>query len=172
MQENEKNEKQSDYDGIEYNSETRNKLPFSFKLIALILLGFGIYYTPSYLPGISGWTQEGEFNSDMEVYKKKLEAVVVDSIQYDKFFNNAAAVEEGKALYATQPCAACHGAGAEGLIGPNLKDTEWVYGGDAKAIFKSINIGRPKGMPAYKGQIPTDDILKLTAYVHSLSATP
>lgn len=171
MQENNENQK-SDYDGIEYKEETRNKLPFSFKLIALILLGFGIYYTPSYLPGISGWTQEGEFNSDMEAYKKKLAATAVDSVQYDKYFTDAAAIEAGKQLFATQPCAACHGAGAEGAIGPNLKDATWLYGGTAKAIFKSIEIGRPKGMPAYKGQLATDDVLKLTAFVHSLSANP
>ncbi|MCK6600374.1 MAG: c-type cytochrome [Bacteroidetes bacterium] len=170
MEENKEKQSGSDYDGIEYREETRHKLPISFILIALVLLGFGIYYTPTYLPIVSGWTQEGEYNEEKALLEKKAASMVVDSVKYDQYFGDAAAIEAGKALYSTQPCAACHGPAGEGAIGPNLTDAEWVYGGDAKAIYKSIENGRPKGMPAYKGQIQTDDVLKLTAFVHSLSA--
>ncbi|NUQ80383.1 MAG: c-type cytochrome [Bacteroidetes bacterium] len=171
MENQEKPKPESDYDDISYRNESKHKLPFSFIVLALILLAFGVYYIPQYLPGISGWTQEGEFKETMAVYEKKKAAATADTIQYDMYYGVAEAIAAGGTTYAAT-CSPCHGAAGEGGIGPVLNDAEWLYGGDPKPIYKSIEVGRPKGMPGYKTQFSQDDLLKLTAFVHSLSVKP
>ena len=81
---------------------------------------------------------------------------------------DAAAVQEGKALFASMNCVYCHGAQASGLIGPSLNDQGWRYGGAPAELFKSIAEGRPKGMPAWGARLPPDQIWKLVAYLESL----
>ena len=81
------------------------------------------------------------------------------------------AVQQGKALYIKMNCAGCHGYGAGGGMGPNLKDGYWRYGGTPVAVFKSIHDGRPQGMPAWSPALPAQEIWKIVAYIQSLGGT-
>jgi len=84
------------------------------------------------------------------------------------FEGDAAAVQEGKRLFGAMNCVYCHGAQASGLMGPSLEGPGWRYGGAPAEIYNSIHDGRPKGMPAWGGRLPPDQIWKLVAYVESL----
>jgi cytochrome c oxidase cbb3-type subunit III len=84
------------------------------------------------------------------------------------FEDDAAAIGEGRRLYAWYNCAGCHFNGGGG-IGPPLMDDEWVYGGEAENIYDSIYRGRPNGMPAFGGRIPEVQMWKIAAYVRSLN---
>lgn len=67
-------------------------------------------------------------------------------------------------------CAACHGAGGEGLPavgGPALNDAIWLYGGSAGEIGKQILAPRHGVMPAWQGRLDPVTIKMLAAYVHS-----
>ncbi|HEX3233600.1 MAG TPA: c-type cytochrome [Gemmatimonadales bacterium] len=75
-------------------------------------------------------------------------------------------------------CYACHGANAEGTVGPNLTDAEWLHSdGSYDAIVKQVTTGVPKEqsksgivMPPRGGSTITDDEVKaVAAYVYSLS---
>src|SRR4051794_18315048 len=75
-------------------------------------------------------------------------------------------------------CYACHGANAQGAVGPNLTDAEWIHSdGSYDAIVKQVTTGVTKEesksgipMPAKGGSTITDDEVKaVAAYVHSLS---
>ena len=75
-------------------------------------------------------------------------------------------------------CYACHGANAEGTVGPNLTDAEWLHSdGSYDAIVKQVTTGVPKEqsksgivMPPRGGATITDDEVKaVAAYVYSLS---
>lgn len=79
------------------------------------------------------------------------------------------ALQDGARLYAWYNCSTCHGPYGGGGIGPALRDTNWIYGGDPVSIFASIVEGRPDGMPTWRGSIPEDDVWKLVAFVRSLS---
>ncbi len=81
------------------------------------------------------------------------------------------AVQQGLNLYIKMNCAGCHGYGAGGGMGPNLKDGYWRYGGTPVAVFKSIHDGRPQGMPAWYPALPTQEIWKIVAYIQSLGGT-
>lgn len=78
------------------------------------------------------------------------------------------AVQQGEQLFVAMNCAGCHGYGATGGMGPNLKDGYWRYGGTPANIYKSIYEGRPQGMPAWNPALPPLEIWKLVAYVESL----
>jgi mono/diheme cytochrome c family protein len=75
-------------------------------------------------------------------------------------------------------CYACHGSNAQGTVGPNLADAEWLHSdGSYDAIVKQIMTGVPKEesksgivMPPRGGSTITDDEVKaVAAYVYSLS---
>ncbi|MBE2250754.1 MAG: c-type cytochrome [Myxococcus sp.] len=78
------------------------------------------------------------------------------------------AIAEGQKVYAGT-CAACHGANAEGLVGPNLTDKFWIHGASGTAILKAVAEGFPdKGMPAWGPVIGDTKARNVTAYVLSL----
>lgn len=75
-------------------------------------------------------------------------------------------------------CYACHGSKAEGLVGPNLTDSEWIHSkGTLEDIEAQIKHGVPKEgsksgipMPPLGGSaISDEDVKACAAYVHSLS---
>ena len=68
-------------------------------------------------------------------------------------------------------CAQCHGSDAGGAKGfPNLRDKDWLYGGDVASIETTILNGRNGVMPALGAAIGGEaGIMELTNYVRSLS---
>ena len=86
------------------------------------------------------------------------------------YANNSEAIAEGRRLYNWYNCVGCH-AGGGGGMGPPLMDEEWIYGSNPANIFETIVKGRPNGMPAYGGKIPSDHVWKLVAFVQTLGGT-
>jgi mono/diheme cytochrome c family protein len=75
-------------------------------------------------------------------------------------------------------CYACHGTNAQGLVGPNLTDAEWIHSkGTYEDIVAQVIKGVPKEesksgivMPPRGGSTISDDEVKaVAAYVYSLS---
>ena len=75
-------------------------------------------------------------------------------------------------------CYACHGSNAEGSVGPNLTDAEWIHSkGSYDEIVAQVIKGVPKEesksgivMPPRGGSTISDDEVKaVAAYVYSLS---
>ena len=89
-----------------------------------------------------------------------------------------AAIAQGDSIFhSAGNCYACHGANAQGAVGPNLTDAEWIHSdGSYDAIVKQITTGVPKEesksgipMPPKGGSTITDDEVKaVAAYVYSL----
>jgi cbb3-type cytochrome c oxidase subunit III len=90
-----------------------------------------------------------------------------------------AAIALGDSLFHSKGnCYACHGATAQGAVGPNLTDAEWIHSdGSYDAIVKQITTGvtaeESKSkipMPPKGGsQITDDEVKAVAAYVFSLS---
>ena len=90
-----------------------------------------------------------------------------------------AAIAKGDSIFHKDGlCYACHGSNAEGAVGPNLTDAEWLHSdGSYDKIVATITSGVPtekakKGvaMPPKGGSSITDDQVKaVAAYVYSLS---
>ena len=89
-----------------------------------------------------------------------------------------AAIAQGDSIFHTKGlCYACHGTNAQGTVGPNLTDAEWLHGdGSLDFIVATVTSGIPaekakKGvpMPPKGGSAITEDEVKaVAAYVYSL----
>lgn len=90
-----------------------------------------------------------------------------------------AAIAQGDSIFhKTGNCYACHGANAQGTVGPNLTDAEWIHGdGSYEMIVATVTSGIPAEkskskipMPPKGGSTITDEQVKqVAAYVWSLS---
>jgi cbb3-type cytochrome c oxidase subunit III len=90
-----------------------------------------------------------------------------------------AAIAQGDSIFHKDGmCYACHGSNAEGAVGPNLTDAEWLHGdGSYDMIVATVTSGIPaektkKGiaMPPKGGSSINDAQVKaVAAYVYSLS---
>lgn len=83
---------------------------------------------------------------------------------------NNEAISLGKEVYANR-CAMCHGENGEGMIGPNLTDDYWIYGGSAKEISEVIMNGSPNGMPGSKNVLTTAEIEQVVTYLMEIKGT-
>lgn len=77
------------------------------------------------------------------------------------------AVQAGEAVF-QQNCVVCHGADLEGGIGPSFLDDEWLHGGQARDVLRTITEGVPaKGMVPWGGILSPEQINQVAAYVIS-----
>ena len=83
-----------------------------------------------------------------------------------------------KVFHGPGNCYACHGTNAQGAVGPNLTDAEWLHSkGTFDDLVAQVNHGVPKEesksgipMPPKGGSsISDDDVKAVAAYVYSLS---
>lgn len=83
-----------------------------------------------------------------------------------------------KVYHGAGNCYACHGTNAQGAVGPNLTDAEWIHSkGTLDDIAAQVTNGVPKekaksGIPMPPkggGTLSDDDIRAVAAYVYSLS---
>ena len=82
------------------------------------------------------------------------------------YAGDAAAAAEGKKLFLKTGCYACHGHEAEGAVGPNLTDDEWIYQPTDSMIFNAIAKGR-RGtvMAPFSDQLKPDQIWKIVEFL-------
>ena len=145
-------------DGIE---EYDNPLPDWW----LGLLWFSIVWAFGYAVHyhfIADRSQVKELAAEMAAAQLRWPAQARAEIQ---FTMTEASAEAGLAVY-TQNCAPCHAAGLEGLIGPSFLDDEWVHGGTATDVLRTIREGvLDKGMVAWDGILSPEQINDVAAYI-------
>ena len=138
-----------------------------FSLVYLVLYpGLGTY------AGVLGWSAQNQYDDEQK------QAAAQYGPIFDKYLKqdiklvaaDPAARAIGERLFLTY-CAQCHGSDAGGGTGfPNLRDNDWLYGGDPATIKASITDGRNGRMPPMGGAVGGEDGVKDVAhYVLSLS---
>ncbi|MFO1255804.1 MAG: cytochrome-c oxidase, cbb3-type subunit III [Sphingomonadaceae bacterium] len=181
-----------EWDGIE---ELNNPLPrwwvITFWITFVFALGYVVVYPAIPMlnkgtEGVWGWSSRGQLEAEMiaaQAERKpvldKIAATPIELIAADpKLLDQAKA--GGRAAF-KQNCAQCHGSGAAGAIGyPNLKDRDWLWGGNIKDIETTITHGirspgvsatRTSAMPNFgkDGILQGGQIADTAAYVLSLS---
>ena len=159
-----------DYDGIhEYDNDMPPwwKMGFGFTIV------FAFVYVGYYHVTTKGQLQIAEYETEMRQAALLVSAGVDDPTKLTTYLalNTKADLSSGKSIFATN-CAPCHGANAEGKVGPNLTDDYWLHGGELNHVYKTIKFGIPsKGMVAWKGQLSGQQILQVTSYALSLHGT-
>src|SRR5215204_4168632 len=86
----------------------------------------------------------------------------------NEYEENAYALSEGKRLFSAYNCNGCHAQGGGGM-GPPLMDDRWIYGARPEQVFATIVVGRPNGMPSFRGKVPDFQVWQIAAYVRSMS---
>ena len=137
-----------------------------FSLIYLLLYpGLGRFI------GLFEWDQVSQYENEVE----NIEAQYADI--YNRFMSqdivelakDNAAQKTGNRLYVNY-CATCHGSDARGAPGfPNLRDSEWLYGGTPDAIKLSIVNGRSGVMTPWGAALGEEGVKSVAAYVQHLS---
>lgn len=121
--------------------------------------------------GVLGWTSVGAYNTEMEAADKKYGEQYANYLKQDvaELATNKDAIITGSRLFSTY-CTQCHGSDAGGGPGfPNLRDGDWLWGGDVAQIKQTITNGRMAAMPAWGAVLGEDGVKNVTAYVMSLS---
>jgi len=163
-----------EYDGIQ---ELNNPMPpwwlYGFYLTIALSVVYLLYYD------VTGWgpSQIDEYEQEMAAAAERYGPVntEIDVADYSELvaFTDLQNLEAGRVLYMSPAnlCVTCHGANAQGLVGPDLTNEFWKHGCDLEAIMISIKSGFPSmGMPAYgSGVSLTDEQLQqLSSYLISI----
>ncbi|AHJ95350.1 cbb3-type cytochrome c oxidase N-terminal domain-containing protein [Hymenobacter swuensis] len=159
-----------DYDGIH---EFDNDLPPWWKYGFVLTAIFAGCYLTYYHVLQNGQLQGAEYAAEMQQAALMVSTTSDDPNQLTTYTALTAPAElsSGKSLFATN-CAPCHGANAEGKVGPNLTDEFWLHGGEVNHVYKTIKFGvNGKGMVAWKGKLSGKQILQVSSYILSLQGT-
>ena len=162
------------YDGIK---ELDNHLPPWWTNLFYLTIAFSVVYVLIYHVFDVAPLQEEEYNLAMadaakqkEMRLASVEEVFVDETTVE-FVDNADAITEGATIYARN-CVVCHGANAEGGIGPNLTDQYWIHGGSISDIFSVIKYGvQEKGMIPWQTSLTPSQMQNVASYIYTLEGT-
>ncbi len=161
-----------DFDGIK---ELDNKIPPWWNALFYGAIIFGIIYMIDYHVIGDGNVQETEYNQEMEEAALQLELLsksgALISEETVTLLTDEVSLLAGKDIF-VKSCAACHGMGGEGLVGPNFTDDYWIHGGSIKNMYKIITDGVPaKGMISWKSQLSPNQIQEVASYIRTLRGT-
>jgi cytochrome c oxidase cbb3-type subunit 3 len=165
-----------DEDLAEYN----NPLPRWWMWLFYLTIAFALVYLALYpglggYAGIFGWTSRGEHEAETKQAESQYGPIFNKFAQQDLAVvaKNPEARAIGQRLFLTY-CSQCHGSDAGGGFGfPNLRDKDWLYGGEPESIKASIMNGRTGTMPPL-GQVLGSEVAvkEMANYVLSLSDSP
>ena len=162
-----------DYDGIQ---ELDNPTPAWFMWLFYGTIAFGISYLLIYHVFGIGQLQDEEYKTEVALADSAKKVYLSNAAnQVDettvKLVTDAPTIASGKAIF-SQTCAACHGADAQGNVGPNLTDDYWLHGHKINDVFKTIKYGvAAKGMPTWEKQLSPKQISEVANYIKSLRGT-
>ena len=161
------------YDGIE---EFDNPLPAWWFYMFVITIVWGVGYLIVYpgmgnFAGAIGWTQVGQYDKEVAKAEEKYRHVRDRylALPIAEIADDPAVRKMGMRMFANN-CAQCHGADAGGAYGfPNLRDDDWIYGGDPDTIEATLVNGRQAAMPAWGSIIGDDGVADVTQYILGLN---
>ncbi len=156
--------------------EYNNPLPRWWLWLFYITMAFAGVYLFLY-PGLGTyagflkWTHQDQYAQEMEAANQKYGPLFAKyaGTPIAQLAADDDALKIGQRLFVNY-CASCHGSDAGGGPGfPNLRDGDWLYGGEPEAIKTSILDGRSGAMPAWGAVLQEQGVDEVTAYVVSLS---
>ncbi len=156
----------------EYNNPLPRWWLWMFYLSMLFALAYlALYPGLGSYRGLLNWSQTSAYEQEVQAADakfgplfKKYAAIPVEQLARDPD-----ALRIGQRLFVNY-CAGCHGSDAGGGPGfPNLRDKDWLYGGQPDTIVASILDGRTGSMPAWGTVLDSKEIDAVVAYVQTLS---
>lgn len=158
------------YDGIE---ELDHGIPNWFRVLFYGTIAFGMaylfYYTAGEGPTLVEEYERVRRNDEIAAFERtKIGARVASEDELLAIAREASRKEAGAAIFRSK-CVSCHGARAQGGIGPNLTDEYWIHGGRISEILATVTKGvLDKGMPPWGSMLSDEDVQSVVAYVWSV----
>jgi cytochrome c oxidase cbb3-type subunit 3 len=156
--------------------ELNNPLPRWWVNLFYITLVFSAVYLVFYpglgsFEGVLGWSQTGQYDEEVKAadaaYGPLFEKYLARDLK--TVAADPEATRIGARLYANY-CTGCHGSDARGARGfPDLRDGDWLFGGEPEAIKTSIMEGRQGMMPAWEESLEDEGVRNVAEYVLGLS---
>jgi cytochrome c oxidase cbb3-type subunit 3 len=162
------------YDGIQ---EYDNPLPGWWKNLFIATIAFAVFYLIYFHAGAPGRTIQDSFDREaaavFELRYSRIGILEPNRETLLKFMNDKEWLAVGRSVFKAN-CVSCHGAEAQGIIGPNLTDDHWINVEKIEDIARVIGEGAANGsMPAWKNRMTHPNQIVLTAaYVASLRSQP
>lgn len=163
-----------DYDGIR---ELDNITPPWFTAAFLGTILFSIVYLYRYHVAHSAPLMAEEYQievTEAEAAIKAYQEAHGGAIDENNvvMLSEAADLEAGKTIFATN-CVPCHGANGEGnAVGPNMTDDYYIHGGTVKDIFTTIKNGVPeKGMISWSSTLSSTQMAQVSSFLKSIGGT-
>lgn len=160
------------FDGIE---EYDNPMPMWWFYLFLVCVGAALVHLALYpglgsFKGLLNWTSTQQHEERVAAkeanFQKHVEGFM--AISPEELSKDFKAVKMGERIFKSN-CSVCHGSDARGSFAfPNLTDNDWLYGGDAVSIKKTITDGRIALMPAWGAQLG-GDLDNMVTFVRNLS---
>lgn len=161
-----------DFDGIR---ELDNKIPPWWTALFYGGIIFAVIYMIDYHVIGDGNVGEIEYQQEVQAAALELELLTKSgkliSEETVTLLTDVASLSAGKDIF-DKNCAACHGFGGEGLVGPNFTDDYWIHGGSMKNMYHIIAEGVPaKGMISWRSQLSPNQIQEVSSYIRTLHGT-
>jgi cytochrome c oxidase cbb3-type subunit 3 len=155
--------------------EFNNPLPRWWLWLFYITLVFGVVYLILYpglggFPGILKWSSHGQYDNEMAKAKEKYDPIFTKygAMDLRAVAADAQARDMGERIFLNN-CAQCHASDGGGRPGfPNLRDSDWQWGGEPEQIVQTVTAGRQAVMPPWP-QLGDEGIKNVAHYVLSLS---
>ena len=161
-----------DEDLVELNNPLpRWWLQLFYATIVFAFIYFILYGGLGNIGGVLGWTQEGQYDAEVQAATEAQETIFTRYRQLDNeaLIADPEANATGQRLFANS-CAMCHGSDGRGARGfPNLTDDDWLHGDSFDTVMQSISAGRIGLMPVMVGGLDAGSADDIVAYVQSLS---
>lgn len=157
--------------------ELNNPLPAWWLNLFYITLFFSIGYLVLYpgmgtWTGMLGWSSTGQYEREIKKADEKFGPLYVSWLKQDipTLSRDTEAMKTATRLFINY-CSVCHGSDAAGQPGgfPNLRDSDWLYGGKPQQIKQTILDGRAGTMPPWGAVLGEEGLFNVTEYVLSLS---
>jgi cytochrome c oxidase cbb3-type subunit III len=161
-----------DFDGIR---ELDNRIPPWFTTLFAVTLVFGGIYFLNYHVFQSSKLSGGEYQDELVAADLHRRILLASEGTIDEAtltpLTDASALNRGGANF-QKNCVTCHGAQAQGIVGPNLTDDYWIHGGGIKDVYATIKQGVPaKGMISWQLVFTPKQIQEIASYVLSVRGT-
>ncbi len=158
-------------------TELNNPLPRWWLGLFYITLAFGGFYLLLYpglgsFSGLLEWTSKKQYEEEVTLMEAEVGPLFAKYQQTPilELITDDEALKIGERLYLNY-CATCHGSDARGARGfPNLRDTDWQWGGAPEDIKATLLNGRIAAMPAWEAALGGESgINEVTQYLLRLS---
>ena len=159
--------------------ELNNPLPRWWLGMFYISIVFGLGYLALFpglgsYAGVLNWTSKQQYETERAVADQALKPMFdhYAAMDIQTLAKDADAHAIGQRLFLNN-CAQCHGSDAGRQRGfPNLRDTDWLWGGAPETIEQTITGGRQAVMPAWGPILGEQGVHEVVNYVLSLSGSP